>query len=679
MERREAWQRRGLEVNAVNFRRPQGPFSFMRGDKEMPEGKKLKTATINGLEIFSAGSYNGDKYSESDLDEMVRAFDLVNFKPTVKAGHADGQEDENAARKVFGAPALGYVLKIYRQGKKLLADVAQIPRRFADLINAGAYKRVSAEIYWNWKSGDSDDHTKYPRVLKSIAFLGAEIPAITSLKEIEALYQRNDSGGLFAYDENKNEFHVYDYSVPMAVPSSMAEYLMNVPRKSKDEAGYETEATEEFCRGCNFFLQGWKACSLVEGQIAPDGSCDLFEPRMAVYAKEDEEAQEFAAYMIKQEGKGFTVLDPKGKRIKTWDTLEEAKNSLAGYDYKIVKAASKDDELMEYAIDGVHVYMIRKRGDEWLVLTEDGSKVLGRHKTRESALNQLRAVEANKRRHDGEDSDQDSRRDAMHTVKRDGMFYVMDEDDKMVKKFPTKKEADDYCNQQKKQMSDGSAGAGEPSELNSGSPDTDNTGGAEMALNEKQLQEERDKLKAEFDAKEAELRKQFERQMTDAKADAEQKQAQLEKQAAEEKVRMEARVERLESERKATAINTWIDSQKKAGKLPPAQEGAMKAILFSLPDDSERVVKYSQEGKDVQVSLADAIKGYVENQPSIFKSLSQYGEPDEAQPLSDAGAEIERRVKEYQAKDKSVAYGDALRSVLKDDKELATRWSQLKN
>lgn len=40
---------------------------------------------------------------------------------------------------------------------------------------------------------------------------------------------------------------------------------------------------------------------------------------------------------------------------------------------------------------------IRKRGDEWVVVSKKG-KILGRHKTKKSALNQLRAIEANKKR-----------------------------------------------------------------------------------------------------------------------------------------------------------------------------------------------------------------------------------------------------------------------------------------
>ena len=41
--------------------------------------------------------------------------------------------------------------------------------------------------------------------------------------------------------------------------------------------------------------------------------------------------------------------------------------------------------------------MVRKRGKMWVVLSKSG-KVLGTHPTRESALEQLRAIEAHKKK-----------------------------------------------------------------------------------------------------------------------------------------------------------------------------------------------------------------------------------------------------------------------------------------
>jgi hypothetical protein len=107
----------------------------------------------------------------------------------------------------FSAPTLGYVERIYRQGTKLLADIKDVPRRFAELVKAGSYKRVSAEVFWDYTKNGK----KYPRVLKAVSFLGADIPAITDLKAVEALFQRkndplkdDDDGPMFTLDEDRN-------------------------------------------------------------------------------------------------------------------------------------------------------------------------------------------------------------------------------------------------------------------------------------------------------------------------------------------------------------------------------------------------------------------------------------------------------------------------------------------
>ena|ERR1051325_600258 len=175
------------------------------------------TVDISGLEVFASGKYNGDQYSDADLDAMVSAFGEVGFQPTVKAGHADGQENAEAARKVFGAPALGYASKIYRKGAKLVADLTKVPRRFADLIKRGAYNRVSSEIFWNYDSNGK----KFPRVLKSIAFLGADIPALTNLKEIEALYSLDEASNRI---EGETRIYTVEVTTPPSPPPTVSAY-----------------------------------------------------------------------------------------------------------------------------------------------------------------------------------------------------------------------------------------------------------------------------------------------------------------------------------------------------------------------------------------------------------------------------------------------------------------------
>lgn len=209
----------------------------------------LPTVNLNAIEIFAEGNWNGDKYTGDDLQAIVDSFGHVGFEPTVKAGHADGQDDEAQARRVFGAPALGYVSRVYRQGKKLLADIKQVPRRFAELIRTGAYKRISSEIFWNYRD-DSTGRT-YPRVLKSIAFLGAEIPALTNLAAVESLYHRAGNGAVFAYQDGR-EYRIYEFKSSNKIESQEDFSMSNA---ATPPLGGLTEASKQFAKAALDFAE----------------------------------------------------------------------------------------------------------------------------------------------------------------------------------------------------------------------------------------------------------------------------------------------------------------------------------------------------------------------------------------------------------------------------------------
>lgn len=120
---------------------------------------------INGIEIFKAGTWNGQPFSEDDLDQMVKAFGSLGYRPTLKLGHQKGDKE---------SPALGYVKNLYRQGKTLLADFMDVPNKVLDAIKNRAYDAVSAEIYQNLsRNGET-----YPKALKAVALLGDSIPAV---------------------------------------------------------------------------------------------------------------------------------------------------------------------------------------------------------------------------------------------------------------------------------------------------------------------------------------------------------------------------------------------------------------------------------------------------------------------------------------------------------------------
>ena len=154
-----------------------------------------QTFNISGIEIFSTGIWNGDKYTKDDLSHLVNNFDKTGFQPPVKLGHNEEQPEMKD-----GDPALGYVDKVYMQGSKLLADFKELPKKVYEAIKRGNYKRVSSEIYWNYKSNGKT----LDRVLKAVALLGSEIPAVTNLEAIEGLYDNCEVAKGY-YSEKESE------------------------------------------------------------------------------------------------------------------------------------------------------------------------------------------------------------------------------------------------------------------------------------------------------------------------------------------------------------------------------------------------------------------------------------------------------------------------------------------
>lgn len=167
--------------------------------QQFQRGYSLETEDRNNVEIWSAGTYNGDTYTDADLEAMARSFAELQgeYKPYMKLGHDAGQ----ALLQKDGYPAAGWVTNVRRVGSKLYADIKQIPKRLAELIDAKAYGRFSPEIWWNMKHNGKT----YSRVLKAVALLGADVPANPTLADWITLYaQEFTDADLRAYHINED-------------------------------------------------------------------------------------------------------------------------------------------------------------------------------------------------------------------------------------------------------------------------------------------------------------------------------------------------------------------------------------------------------------------------------------------------------------------------------------------
>lgn len=290
----------------------------------------METYELNNVPIFSVGVWNSDPYSEADLDHMVAAFAQVGFSPPMKLGHDESQQ----LAKNDGMPAVGWVTNLRRAGTQLYCDIKDLPKRVYEAIKRKNYNRVSAEVYWDYNCNGK----RYPRVLKALSLLGADIPAVTSLAALEQLY-----------DGEGHEFKRYDMgmfpSMADSCPQPDAPIELQAPLKTKSVVSYrEAEAGGlNRCGACKYFRgpadpTGEEmyigSCTIVIGEVASSWVCDLWEVR-------------------------------------------EAFSSMSQY-------------------DKVKEYMIEQRGKKWVLVSKSSGEVLGEHDTEEDAMMQEKAIQMEK-------------------------------------------------------------------------------------------------------------------------------------------------------------------------------------------------------------------------------------------------------------------------------------------
>jgi len=181
--------------------------------------------SINDVQIFASGTWNGDTYTDADLDEMVQAFNdnKEKLKPYLKLGHDENQKILQAD----GLPAAGWIGRLYRAGSVLYADFIDLPQKIYDLIIKGAYKKVSSEIFWNIDLNGN----KYSRMLAGVALLGSDMPAVTCLNDILAFY------GLGTYESLKS----FDKSAEILIKSYVTNDKEAVMPKTEAEIKLEME------------------------------------------------------------------------------------------------------------------------------------------------------------------------------------------------------------------------------------------------------------------------------------------------------------------------------------------------------------------------------------------------------------------------------------------------------
>ena len=180
-------------------------------------------AEIKGAEIFMAGTWLGETYTQADVEEIAantnKLLAMKKFEPPAKVrklgkgklGHSEAQEVAETA----GLPAAGWVSKVYSNGAKLLADFKDVPAEMAEWIRKGLYRYVSSEIYGEKLAAQYfGEYGISGKVLRAVAFLGADVPVVKGLAPLPLALHEAASGGYKVAVFSQRDKHIMAHDEP---------------------------------------------------------------------------------------------------------------------------------------------------------------------------------------------------------------------------------------------------------------------------------------------------------------------------------------------------------------------------------------------------------------------------------------------------------------------------------
>jgi len=119
---------------------------------------------VTGIEVLNTfWNTKGVKFDAETFDEFIRNFEKYKDEkhPHVKIDHTSQQAVLKALtgeqfEEGTELPNLGYVKRLYHNGKSMFADIMRVPRALKDIVFGGKmFKAISPEATWNYRgTGD---------------------------------------------------------------------------------------------------------------------------------------------------------------------------------------------------------------------------------------------------------------------------------------------------------------------------------------------------------------------------------------------------------------------------------------------------------------------------------------------------------------------------------------------
>lgn len=142
------------------------------------------TQTPPGLEIMKTGTHVSEDgrtftFTDADLQAIADNYDPQVFEAPIVVGHPKTED-----------PAYGWANKLHVQDGSLYAEPHQVEPQFAEMVNAGRFKKISPSIYLPDTPGNPKPGKLY---LKHVGFLGGAAPSVKGMRA--AAFNEGDGDG----------------------------------------------------------------------------------------------------------------------------------------------------------------------------------------------------------------------------------------------------------------------------------------------------------------------------------------------------------------------------------------------------------------------------------------------------------------------------------------------------
>ena len=166
------------------------------------ERKRIKIFK-SGAQTTAAGQTI--EFSDADLIACAAAYDPATSEAPIVIGHPKTD-----------APAYGWIARLIAEDGALFADLDRVNPAFAEAVNGGAYRHVSAAFYGPHNPANPKPGAYY---LRHVGFLGATPPAVKGLGAVEFAAGEADVVAEIDFAESETEARGDGGAFPSSSPA----------------------------------------------------------------------------------------------------------------------------------------------------------------------------------------------------------------------------------------------------------------------------------------------------------------------------------------------------------------------------------------------------------------------------------------------------------------------------